>query len=62
MNKYRVTFSFIDSYLCSWTEEDIYEGRNMNEAFKNAWHDAKNGEYKSDFLDIIKIEMIEEEN
>lgn len=59
MNKYRVTFSYIDGFLCGWEEDEVYEGTDMNEAFKSAWHDAKTGEFKNDFLDIVKIEKID---
>lgn len=58
-SKYGVTFQYIDSWLCKYTITETYEASNMKEACETAWSDARLGELKYDFLDIIKIELVE---
>lgn len=58
IHKYRVTAELIDSILCSWEENEIYEAHSMKEAFDIAYNDFKNGEFKYEFVDIIKIELL----
>lgn len=61
-NKYKVTFSCIDVYLCYYIFEKIYEGENIGEVFSKAQKDERPGEFGSDCIEITQIKLIEEED